>query len=240
MYILSLETSTKIFSLAVSKNNQMLRFRNIRTDKILESSIIGAIDKLLASCELNLKNIDALAVGLGPGSFTSLRVGLSTLKAFVLATGKKLVGISSLDVLASSILDQKADEICTIIDARRGKEYEAIYGSTRPAKGRSRSPLCDKTLTRKTDYLLATIDDVLDRAHGTTLFVGDGLRLYKEHIEKTYRAGRPIFALEKFWFPKATELAKLAFKRLENKEYDDPVNIVPIYLYAQDCQVDRK
>ncbi|MBI3601948.1 MAG: tRNA (adenosine(37)-N6)-threonylcarbamoyltransferase complex dimerization subunit type 1 TsaB [Candidatus Omnitrophica bacterium] len=245
MYILSLETSTKIFSLAVSKDNEILRFRNVHTARILESSIIGAIDHLLASCDLNLDNIDTLAVGLGPGSFTSLRVGLSTVKAFALATGKKLVGINSLDILASRVVDQKADEICTIIDARRGKVYAAIYGSTRSAKGRLRSPFCDKTLTRKTDYLLTTVDDVLGRVHGATLFVGDGLGLYKDHLQKAYRAYakkkstgcRPIFALEKFWYPQAKELAKLAFKRLETEKYDDPANIVPVYLYPQDCQV---
>ena len=115
--------------------------------------------------------------------------------------------------------------------------YAAIYGSTRPAKGRSRSPLCDKTLVRKTDYLLTTVDDVLGRVHGATLFVGDGLGLYKDHLQKAYRAYRPIFALEKFWFPQAKELAKLAWKRLEVQKYDDPANIVPIYLYPKDCQV---
>lgn len=230
MYLLSLETSTKIFSLAVSKNDRSLRLRNIRTERILESSIIPAIDKLLGSCGLNLPKIDAFVVGLGPGSFTSLRVGLATVKAFAMATGKKLVGINSLDVIASGVSGgladgraRTADEICVIVDAKRAKVYAAVY---------------ENLGTRKTDYLLTTIDDVLDRMHGTTLFVGDGVGLYKNRIIRTQC--RPIFASEKFWYPRAQELAKLAVKRLENNEQDDPAKILPVYLYPSDCQVDRR
>ena len=254
MYILSLETSTKNFSLAISKDEKVLRFRNVRTDRILESSMIDSIDKLLASCDLNLDKVDALAIGLGPGSFTSLRVGLSTVKAFALATGKKLVGICSLDVLASGVVPNesigtKTDEICVLADARRGKVYAAIYDVRNGFK-----PFL-------TEHLLTTIEDVLKLVHGTTLFVGDGILLYKEQIEAAYRKHlsfpnadqtlsppnvsvggdglfcRPVFAAEKFWYPQAKELAKLAFKKLEIRKYDDPSTIVPIYLYPQDCQV---
>ncbi|MEI7998778.1 MAG: tRNA (adenosine(37)-N6)-threonylcarbamoyltransferase complex dimerization subunit type 1 TsaB [Candidatus Omnitrophota bacterium] len=233
MYILSLETSTKIFSLAVSKDDKILRFRNIRTDRILESSIIPAIDKLLVSCHLSLKDIDTLAIGLGPGSFTSLRVGLSTVKAFALATNKKLIGVSSLDILASGVVSQRSDEICVLVDARRGKVYAAIF---------------DKSLNCKSGYLLTTLDDVLGKVHGETLFVGDGLVLYKEHIEKSYqeatdqkqKGSRPMFSKERFWYPKAIELARLLSRNLINLKYEDPAKIVPIYLYPQDCQVNRK
>ena len=233
MYILSLETSTKNFSLAISKDEKVLRFRNITTEKILESSIIGAIDKLLVSCDLNLKKIDVLAVGLGPGSFTSLRVGLSTIKAFAFSLNKKVVGVGSLDVIASALTDAEADEICVIVDAKRGKVYSAIY---------------DKTLKPKTEYLLTTMDDVLEKVHGRTLFVGDGLALYKDHIQKVYRtynkknkgSCQPVFSLERFWFPQSKQLAKLAFNKIRKNAYDDPEKLTPIYLYPQDCQVNKK
>ena len=233
MYILSLETSTKNFSLAISQDDKILRFRNIRTDKILESSMIGTIDKVLDSCHLNLKKIDVLAVGLGPGSFTSLRVGLSMVKAFALGQNKKVIGVGSLDIIASAVSNIEADEICVIVDARRGKVYSAIF---------------DKTLKRKTDYLLTTVDEVLKSVNGVTLFVGNGLELYKEQIQKAYQPYnrknksicRPLFIFDKFWYPQAKELAKLTFMRFKNGQYDNPERIVPIYLYPQDCQVDRK
>ncbi len=233
MYILSLETSTKNFSLALSNDAKVLRFRNITTERILESSMTKAIDKLLVSCDLSLKKIDAIAVGLGPGSFTSLRVGISTIKAFAFALNKKVVGIGSLDVIASAVTKTQADEICVIVDARRGKVYAAIF---------------DTMLKPKTEYLLTTIDDVLEKVQGTTLFVGDGLELYKDRIQKAYRehnaktqsSCRAIFTLPKFWFPQSRQLAKLAFSRLKNDSYDDPEKLTPIYLYPQDCQVTKK
>ena len=232
MYILSLETSTRNFSLAVSKDEKVLRSRNIRTDKILESSMIGAIEKILGFCDLTFEQVDALVVGLGPGSFTSLRVGLSTVKAFALATKKKLVGVCSLDVIASGVVGAKVDEICVLVDARREKVYAAIY---------------DKNLSLKSEYMLTSIDDVLKLVQGKTLFVGDGIPLYKKHIEQAYRSHskekangcQPVFASEKFWYPQAKELAKLGGRRLQKKDFDDPAMILPIYLYPQDCQVNR-
>ncbi len=224
MYLLSLETSTKSFSLAVSKDEKILRFRNMRTAKILESSIITAIDRLLKSCHLDLQKIDTFAIGLGPGSFTSLRVGLSTVKGFTLALNKNIVGIGGLDMIAQGVGKIQADQICVIVDARRGKIYTAIY---------------DKAMVQKTEYLLTTVEDILKKLKGTTLFVGDGLSLYKGVIEKTYQ-GQSIFAPEKFWYPKAQVLAKLGFKKAKQKQYDDPAKIVPVYLYPQDCQVDKR
>src|SRR3989338_5093578 len=104
MYFLSIEPSTKVFSLALSDGRRVLRYRNMTVDKVLEHSIIPAVDRLLASAGVPFKKLDAFAVGLGPGSFTSLRVGLATVKAFAMATGKPVVGVPSLDVIARGAL----------------------------------------------------------------------------------------------------------------------------------------
>jgi tRNA threonylcarbamoyladenosine biosynthesis protein TsaB len=228
MHFLSLETSTKNFSLSVSKDSKVLRFKNKASAKILEDSIIPTIDKVLDSARLSLEKLDALAISLGPGSFTSLRVGLSTVKAFAMGTGKPVVGICSLDILAQGVLDKKCDEICVLIDARRGMVYSAIY---------------DKTLKLKADYRLSSLDAVLDNVHGHTLFVGDGSELYKKEIQAAYKehggSCQASFAGEKLAVPDARHLAKLAFERLSKKDYDDIGTLQPIYLYAEDCQVDK-
>jgi universal bacterial protein YeaZ len=172
MYYLSLETSTKIFSLSVSRDEKVLRFRNITTAKLLENSIITAIDKLLDSAKVKFDQLDAFVIGLGPGSFTSLRVGLSTVKAFVMATEKPVVGICSLDVIAAAITDGAYDQICVLNDARRGNVYAAIY-----AQGQC-----------QTGHLLTTVTQVLDMVKGRTFFVGDALALYRKDIEAAYKA----------------------------------------------------
>ena len=80
MLILSIDTSTKHFSLAVSENGTVLGSKSLKSKKVLSSTIIPAIEKVLKKAGVTLDKIDGFAVGLGPGSFTSLRVGVATVK----------------------------------------------------------------------------------------------------------------------------------------------------------------
>ncbi|MDO8675813.1 MAG: tRNA (adenosine(37)-N6)-threonylcarbamoyltransferase complex dimerization subunit type 1 TsaB [Candidatus Omnitrophota bacterium] len=215
-----------------------MRYRNMTVDKVLEHSIIPAVDRLLASAGVPFKKLGAFAVGLGPGSFTSLRVGLATVKAFAMATGKPVVGVPSLDTLARGAAGLPCDEICVLSDARRGMVYAAIYGSTRLTTGGS-------TLKRTSDYMLCDIKTVLDKVHGKTLFTGDGAGLYRNDIIRAYKecgstVCKPAFAPQKLWSPQAKRLAQIAFERLAAKDYDDMERLVPLYLYPADCQVDRR
>jgi len=229
MYFLSFETSTKIFSLALSQDEKVLRFRNLKSASVLEDSILPTVDKILNSAGVKFNQIDGFAIALGPGSFTSLRVGLSTVKSFAMATNKPVVGIPSMDIIAQGINPEKYDEICVINDARRGKVYVSLY-----EKG-----------VRKSDYLLISIDDVLEKVHGKTLFVGDALGIYRKNIEAAYqkytsKKNSPckcFFADEKWWYPRATVMAALAYERFREKLYDDAASLLPLYLYPQDCQV---
>jgi len=242
----SFETSTKIFSLALSKDEKVLRYRNLKAAFLLEDSILPALDKILDSAGIKFSQLDGFAIALGPGSFTSLRVGLCMVKAFAMATGRPVVGIPTLDIISHGVqtLANKTrfnhyDEICVINDARRGNVYACIYGP----KGRSSSRTL--TVVRKTDYLLTTLEDVLDKAHGLTLFTGDGLGLYRKNIEEAYRkyafkkesSCKCLFAEEKYWYPQAKVMAALAYERFREKLYDDAASLLPLYLYPQDCQV---
>lgn len=232
MNILSIDTSTKNFSLAVSKDQRVVRYRNIHLDKVLESSIIPAIDGILKLAKIPFEDLDGFAVGLGPGSFTSLRVGLSTIKAFALATGKPVVGVCSLDVVALNVLNVKCDEICVIMDARRNLLYACLYNQK------------NGELIRKTEPMLISLDDLLNKVHGRTLFAGDAVALLRNTIKEKYRQAAKqgskcaaLFAPGSAGIPQARKLFMLAFGRFCNKEYDESEVLNPVYLYAQDCQV---
>ena len=235
MHLLSIESSTKVFALAVSRDNKVLRYRNLKVHKVLENSIIRAIDRILAFAGVPFEKLDAFAVGLGPGSFTSLRVGLSTVKAFAMATRKPIVGVCSLDVIAQGAVAIDCDEICVIVDARRNLLYSALYQKA------------DNGLKRKGDYQLTDLKTVLNQVHGRTLFVGDGAGIYHKEIRQSYKEHArhsgavcvPLFAPEKFWLPQAANLAKLGAKRLAQGQSDDVAKLVPVYLYPHDCQVSR-
>jgi tRNA threonylcarbamoyladenosine biosynthesis protein TsaB len=234
MYFLSFETSSKIFSLAVNKDEKVLRYRNLKTALVLEDSILPALDKILGSAGIKFSQLDGFAIALGPGSFTSLRVGLSMVKAFAMATGRPVVGIPTLDILAHGIQNSGKgfdpyDEICVITDARRGKVYACLYGPQ----------------GRRSDYLLTSLDGVLEKVHGKTLFVGDALGIYRKAIEEAYQKYAPkknsackcLFADGKWWYPQSKVMAALAYERFREKLYDDAASLLPIYLYPQDCQV---
>jgi len=232
MNILTLETSTRKFSLAVSRDEKILVSKSMVLNGVLSSSIIPAIDKLLKSAGLPLSDIHGFTIGLGPGSFTSLRIGLSTVKALSFATHKPVVGIASLDALALGVLKQTPPQaqICAICDARRNLVYSCFYQNN---KG---------NLQRTSDYFLISIKDLVKKIDKEILFVGDGVKLFREEILKLMagRGGFKVhFAQEKFWYPQAKHLAALACERFKLKRYDNPDRLVPLYLYPDDCQVTR-
>jgi len=230
MNILSLETSTRQFSLAISREEKILIQKNMILNGVLSSSIIPSIEKLLKSAKLSFEKIDGFVIGLGPGSFTSLRVGLSTVKALSFATRKPVVGIASLDALALGVLSPAQTRICALADARRNLVYSCLYENK---KGR---------LKRISDYSLSSVKDLVKKINRETLFVGDGIKLFREEISKLISERETLkidFAPEKFWYPQAKYLAALAAKRFQQKKYDDPDRLVPLYLYPDNCQVTR-
>src|SRR3989338_11122809 len=127
MNILSIDTSSKIFSLAFSRNEKILACRSIALKDVLSSAIVPALKKILREARVSLPQLDGFAIGLGPGSFTSLRVGLSTVKAFAFATCKPVVGIPSLDVIAMNAVIDNNEDICVMTDAKRNLIYNCLY-----------------------------------------------------------------------------------------------------------------
>lgn len=225
MYILSIDTSTKNFSLAVSCGEKVVACRNVRLKGVLSSSIVPGIRGILKKSGLELSRIDGFAVGLGPGSFTSLRVGLATVKGLAFAVQKPVVGIPSLDILAMN-LPGDCPQICTLSDAKRKLVYACCYQK----KG--------LILKKKGKYLLEGIEDVLKRLKGGVVFIGDGVPLFKETIRRA-KGIVPVFAKESLMYPRAGCMVHLALERFKKGKTDDVSKLTPLYLYPKDCQVQR-
>lgn len=229
MNILALDTSTKNFSLAVLKGGEPAASHDIVLDKVLSDSIIPSIDTILKKAKLPFAQLDGFVVGLGPGSFTSLRVGLSTIKGFSFATQKPLIGVASLDAIAMNVNAASSQDVCVITDAKRSMVYAAFYTKTGPG------------LKRKSKYLLLEPKDLFSYITRETIVVGDGVALYRPLFEHHFARGpvKVLFENENRWLPKAEHLALLARVRFEQKKFDDSRKILPLYLYPQDCQVKR-
>ena len=178
MNILAIETSTKRLCVgAMSDKGKIVEYNldsKIRHTELLLPTIKRALKRL----KLSLSEVDYFAVGLGPGSFTGLRIGLATIKGFAKAKGAPIIGLATLDILASNALPSRSKIIAPLIDAKRNLLFTALYEVGVNDKLRRRSP-----------YLLINIEELLSRLrpHKLVTFLGDGLFLYRRRLKQTMR-----------------------------------------------------
>ena len=242
MKILGIDTSSKALSIAI---HELPRIKSrittnicgnsikIRGDSCLieeshvldrrhSSLLVPKIREVLRKASLSIDDVAAFVVGVGPGSFTGLRIGVSTIKGLGIVTKRPCIGIPSIDALALNA-DGEVKTVCPVIDAKRGQVYSAIY-----KKEKSR-------VVRKTDYLLLGIDRLMKKVKGPAVFLGDGLELYRERIQRLNK--NAVFLDEAYWYPQAGNLIRLAFGRIKRHKKMDLARLRPIYLYPEDCQV---
>lgn len=234
MKILYLDTSSKYLSLAVAEDDKILSQMHRLLDRKRSSHLVSYIDKILKKAKLSLKKIDGFCVSKGPGSFTGLRIGITTVKGLAYVLQKPVVAIPSLDILAQNVkkIELEKDRnlplpVCPIIDAKQNKVYACLY-QARNGK-----------VVRRSGYLLLPLEELLKKLKGEILFLGDAILLYREQIRR-YRKIKPIFAEEKFWYPRASQALSLALMRFQKGTVDDINSLVPLYLYPKECQIKRK
>lgn len=221
MKILAIDTSTKYLSLAVADCDKILAGFNEREAMKHSSMLMLAIDGVLKKSNLKLKNIDAIALSIGPGSFTGLRIGVAACKGINLALGIPIIDVPTLDVIAYNFINEKENILCPLIDAKKEKVYSCFY-----EKG------SDK-LNRLSDYILTDISTLLGKINKPTVVFGDGVKLYGDYCRKN----RFVRISEKDWFPKAGVVARLGFLKARKKEFADSDKLVPMYLHSKYCQI---
>ncbi len=235
MKILYLDTSSKYLSLAVAEDNKILSQTHRLLDRRHSSQLVPLIDKILKKARVSLKQLDGFCVSKGPGSFTGLRIGITTVKGLAFVLGKPVVAIPSIDILvqnARPVIKRefyngvKNMQVCPIIDAKQNKVYACLY-QARNGK-----------IVRKSGYLLLSLDELVKRLSGRIIFLGDGVRLYGDKIHRIKKI-KPIFAEEKFWYPKAAQAVSLALERFKKNKLDDINSLAPLYLYPKECQVKK-
>jgi len=224
MKILSLDTSSKFLSIAVCEDNKVLGEFHKEVGRKHSSCVIEYVSKILNKFSIDIKDIDLFVVNLGPGSFTGLRIGITAIKTASSITNKPVVGVPSLDVIASGINDNSKIK-CVILDARRGNIYTGIYKDS-----------YNKPIARD---LFNNIDDVLGYISEDVVFVGDGIDLYKDDIKKKVNVGVE-FLDSSFWYPRATNLAKLGLIKFKSQGADDTNSLAPMYFYSSHCQIKGK
>lgn len=224
MKLLAIDTSTRFLVLSLYHDGTLYSYTQ-ETGKKLSLLLCVIIERVVRALGWQMGDIDYFACGLGPGSFTGLRIGLSTLKGLSWALKKPLIGIGSLDILAQNVRDENC-WVAPLIDAKRGLVYCSLF---RKKEG---------IAIRKKPYLLLSLDDCIALIKPGSVILGDALGLYENQLRMRIKG---VKLLEKdYWFPEGRALVALALEKIRQKQFANPFSITPLYLYAQECQIKAK
>jgi tRNA threonylcarbamoyladenosine biosynthesis protein TsaB len=221
--VLGIDTSTDQTSVALGDEQELLgavRFAGVRK----HDDVVPAIERLLEWTGTSLSSVGGVAVGLGPGPFTGLRVGVEAGKSLAQVLRIPIVGISSLDVLAFGAR-HTSRLIGAVIDARRREVFFAFYRPVHGGVMREGEPRVAPP---------AALAAELAAQRQEVLLVGNGAILYRNELE---HAGRVELAPTSHAHPWASALVDLAAPRFIREETDRLVDVVPIYLRKTDAEI---
>ena len=126
MRVLGIDTSSLLGGVAILDNETLLAESRLNVAVAHSERLMGEMDRMLRHSDLTVKDIDVFAVAVGPGSFTGLRVGLSTVKGLVYATGRPMVAVPTLEALAWNVPFCRY-QVCPLLDARKGEVYAGLF-----------------------------------------------------------------------------------------------------------------
>jgi tRNA threonylcarbamoyladenosine biosynthesis protein TsaB len=222
--VVAIDTSTPQTSVAIGTEHEILGRIQV-VGKARQESVTPALEQLLRFTGVDLDQVGGFAVGIGPGLFTGLRVGVETAKTLAQVTLAPILGITSLDALAYAVRYTHRT-IVAVIDGRRGEVFSAIY---KPVPG---------GVMRHTPFAVQTPDHLvaqLETWPGEMLAVGDGAILYRDVLQAV--GARIVFASPAVAHPDAAALVELAVPRLLREEHDRLYDVVPLYLRKSDAEI---
>jgi len=217
--ILQIETATTSCSVALARDGNVLGFKQIDQRNIHAEVITLFIDELIAGSGISYNNLDAIAVSSGPGSYTGLRIGVSTAKGLCFALDKPLIAVETLEAMAYGVINQNEfildDDtlLCPMIDARRMEVFTAVFN----ANGDRIKPTTAEIIDEN------SFDELLK--NNKVLFFGDGAEKCRATL-----GGNP----NAYFFPgfvnSATYLTQKAVEKFRNNEFEDVGYFEPYYL----------
>lgn len=212
--ILNIDTSTTVCSVALAKDGQTIALKE-NNEGLNHSVLLGTyVDEILQDNNLTVASLDAVAVSMGPGSYTGLRIGVSLAKGLCYGANKPLIAVPTLQALALSVANQLQENAlyCPMIDARRMEVYTAFYDRSNNTIIDTKAEIINKT----------SFADLL--SDNTIYFFGNGSDKVKSTL--TSPNARFISNIE----TSASHLAPLAEQAWQNKQFVDAAYFEPFYL----------
>lgn len=225
MKVLGIETSTYSESLAVVEDDIVLAEFSLNNGSWHSEKLLPMIEWLLKEAGIDKKKLDGIAISMGPGSFTPLRIGISTAKGIAFSLGIPVVGISSLEVLAWNLLFTPL-KICSIIDAKKGEVFAAFFKSN------------DGNLRRESEDILCSPQHIYGMINERTVFIGSGALLYKDYLKDSL-GERAMFCSLNFNLPRVSNCALLGAKMLKNGYRDNVSILAPQYLKRAEAEISK-
>lgn len=214
--ILSLETSTRVCSVALHNNGELIAYRESFDEKSHATQLTVFVEEIFAEHQISAIEIDAVCVSKGPGSYTGLRIGVSVAKGICYGANKPLLALNTLEILTQSGKKELPGDaqalLCPMIDARRMEVYTALW----TAQGKELRPTTAEIID---EHFLEQ-----ELIENEIYFFGDGANKCKEII--LHEHAKFIEDL----YPSAKYMGQLATELYKNKKYEDAAYFEPYYL----------
>lgn len=224
MKVLGLDTSTSCGSVGLIDDGRVIADYLLNTPVTHSERLLGTVELVLRAAGWTMEVLDGWSISLGPGSFTGLRIGVSTVKGLGFATGKPVAGVPTLDILAFQV-SPTPYLICPILDARKKEVYTAFY-----RYGEENLP------TRLSAYQAILPEDLIKSIGEKTIFIGDGIRTYGDYLKSAI----PEFALlslPPLNVPHGSAVARLGLELLKKREFLDLSTFTPIYVRLSEAEI---
>ena len=223
--VLALETATLCGSVALVTQDRCLAEFSLQTGVTHSRRLLAGIDRLLQETGVDWQEIDAVAVSLGPGSFTGLRIGLATAKGLALAGDVKLIGVGTLDGLAAQLFAAGDILICPVLDARKKEIYCGFYKCD------------DQGMPRlQAEPLVISPEMLCERIDEPVVMLGDGAAVhgdfFREKLDDLLKVAPP-----QVYFPRAATVGLLALEKWRQDEFLDPAGAEPIYIRLSEAEL---
>jgi tRNA threonylcarbamoyladenosine biosynthesis protein TsaB len=213
MKILHIETSSKNCSVAISDGEKLLCLCEEVSENYKQSeSLHTYVEWALEGAKLTLKNLDAVSLGKGPGSYTGLRIGASSAKGFCYGLNIPLIATNSLETMIEPFLNKDFDLIIPLIDARRMEVYSAVFDGI------------SGEILSETEAKILDENSYQEFQHKKVLFIGDGAKKAQEILQlENAEFNENIY-------PSAQYLIKKAVEKYNRNEFEDVAYFEPFYL----------
>lgn len=228
MKILAIESSAVTASVAIVTDDVVTAEYTINYKKTHSQTLLPMIDEICKMTETKPETFDVIAVSIGPGSFTGLRIGAATGKGLALALDKKMIAVPTLNAMAYNVYGTEK-LVCPVMDARRQHVYTAIYKFDNNEI---------KTILPQSLLSYEELADKLNEINENVIFIGDGIKPAADTFRKKLKCGFE-FAPANNCTQRASSVAMAALKMYENNEVISADELKPEYLRPSQAERER-